>query len=353
MIRRTWLDLADPAPRRILVTVTLGSLLVGTLLLEQLHLTVVQIDLISLAWLGGLAMLWSLLRWRTEPRVRARRMGERSRREQALRQRGFLVGGAVDDGRGGIDSLADRDPAFSEPALADRVRRLLEAHWAGDARADAWIRCSVPDALHLVDVRCVSVSHRPGVVRCTLSAHGPATDGDGDRTLRIHLERPAAASSDEPDELARLDEKAGSNDWYVVSVDTVPSEALPLSTVAEELDAHVRALVGRDPDFDPAALRRRALAVVEGLDDADAAGLAAMCTPGMSHAATALRGSLGEGSLPEPLDLDQVRLVDVGADGWFDLAELSCGQVGLAFLRPSGESEAPWLLWRAWRGGAA
>ena len=167
------------------------------------------------------------------------------------------------------------------------------------------------------------------------------------------VEKIDAAFSLEPDELARLDEKAGSNDWYVVSVDTVPSEALPLSTVAEELDAHVRALVGRDPDFDPAALRRRALAVVEGLDDADAAGLAAMCTPGMSHAATALRGSLGEGSLPEPLDLDQVRLVDVGADGWFDLAELSCGQVGLAFLRPSGESEAPWLLWRAWRGGAA
>jgi len=41
MIRRTWLDLADPTPRRVLVSVTLGSLLVGTLLLEQLHLTVV------------------------------------------------------------------------------------------------------------------------------------------------------------------------------------------------------------------------------------------------------------------------------------------------------------------------
>jgi len=353
MIRRTWLDLADPVPRRVLLAVTLGSLLVGSLLLEQMHLTIGQMDLIALGWLGGLALLWGLLRWRTEPRVRARRMGENARREQSLRQRGFLVGGAVDDGRGGIDALASRDPAFSEPALADRLRRLLDAHWAGDPRASSWIRCDVPAGLHLVDLRCVAVTHRPGIVRCTLTAHGPAVEGDADRTLRLQLERPAEAHSAEPDALSRLDQAPSPSDWYLVEAEIVPGEALPLPTASQELDAHVRSLIGRDPAFRPAALRQRALAVVRGLRESDPATLRAMCTPGMADAASALHGTLAAGALPDEPTVEHVHLVDVGADGWFDLADVTCAQVGLAFLRPSGESEAPWLLWRAWRGSGA
>jgi hypothetical protein len=111
-------------------------------------------------------------------------------------------------------------------------------------------------------------------------------------------------------------------------------------------------LVGRDPDFHPRTLRRRALAVVQGLRDADPAALRALCTPGMANAATALHEALGS-ALPDDPSVEHVHLVDVGADGWYDLAELTCGQVALAFLRPSGESEAPWLLWRAWRGSGA
>ncbi len=352
MIRRTWLDLADPVPRRLLIAITVGSLLVGTLLLEQLHLPVAQVDLLSLGWLGGLALLWGLLRWRTEPRVRARRIGEQARREAALRQRGLLVGGAIDDGRGGIDALADRDPGFSEPALADRVRRLLHAHWNGDARASTWLRCDVPRRLHLVDVRCLAVTYLPGRVRCAISVHGPDDEGV-DRTLRVELERPADAQSDPPDELASLDDGADAGDWYLVAADETPNEALPLAHPAEDLLAHVRALVGRDPDFQPVQLRERALAVVRGLSESDPAGLRALCTPTMGEAAEALHGALSEGSLPDEPGLDHVHLVDVGADGWYDRAELCCGQLGLAFLRPSGESEAPWLLWRAWRGSVA
>ena len=112
-----WLDAAAPGPRRWLIALTAVSLMVGTLLLDRMHLTVQVVDAISLAWLGALALLWGLLRWRTTPHLRAQQRGEQARRLRRRERRALLVGGALLDDHGGLHALRHRDHAFSESAL--------------------------------------------------------------------------------------------------------------------------------------------------------------------------------------------------------------------------------------------
>jgi len=334
-----WLALIDPLPRRLLLGLTVGSLVVGSLLLEQLDQSVWVLDLVALGWLGGLALLWAGMRWRAQPRVRARRLKEEAELRDQLHDRGLLVGGAVTDHRGGLGRLAQIDPDLCLPALLEWAWLLYDASREG--RAVPWVDTPAPIPLGeplLAEMVAVGVTRSRDRVRVEVALTTGAADGTRS-TVGLVLERPATARSVPPEDLTHLDRADRADDWHLVSVRPRPAEPAP-SKPKPGLDSARRALKARH-DLDLTAIEQRVSTMAEELSAGKLERLASRCTP------------LGELALEAPRTLTEEppTWIDVSTDGAYDLVEMRCRGAVFSLCRPS-DSDGEWLLWRV-RGGVS
>jgi len=334
-----WLDLLDPLVRRLLLGLTVGSLVVGTLLLEQLDQPVLVLDGIALGWLGGLGILWAGVRWRAQPRVHAQRLRESARREADLHDRGLLVGGAVIDRHGGLRRLSDEDPHLSLPALMEWGWLLFQAA-KHDEGPLPWLDVQTPepsgfDQLAELDVLGVNRTRRGVKVGLAVTTVSSA----GDRaTVCLSLERPPGVMSPPAELLSHLERPDRADDWHLMEVrpiDPPPVPTKPSPTLASDR----RALQARHEDFDAEAFEARVHTMVEELASGQHDRLASRCAP------------LGQLALAAPRALTDAPLtwLDIDTDGDLDRIEVACRGVVLGLCR-SSSSDGDWLLWRL-RGG--
>lgn len=329
-----WLDLVDPGMRRGLLGLTVASLAVGTVLLEQVPQPVWVLDLVALGWLAGLLAVWFGVRWRARPRIRAQRRADAERREAELHERGLLVGGAVPDGYGGLVRLALEDPSFSLPAAVEWAWRLYLA--AQEGRDLPWLEVQSPlgqGLPHLAGARVLGVHRHQGRV----GLHIVLLTGEGDRIvpMALTLERPPGAHSRPVDDLADLDRPDHGDDWHLTDARAVPPPAP--ARPAAGLPAALRALCASNDTVVPDAIEERVRELAQELEAGDTTRLASRCTA-TGVACLAAPRALG--------DDDGITWLDAGTDTRWERVALRHRGVDWHLLRLAGTDDGwrPWLL---------
>ncbi len=334
MTTTAWLDQLDPWVRRALLALTLGSLVVGTVLLEQLDYGVLVLDAIALGWLGALALLWAGARWRAQPRVRAQRLAAQAAEDAQLHERGLLIGGAVPDGQGGVGRLLLEDPSLSLPDTLQWAWLLYTA--AQQKRRDLpWIDVQVPlgqGHSRLGGLRAVGVTRRKRHVylNVVLTTVGP----DGDAVpMWVTLERPAGATSVAADDLSHLDRADREGDWHLVRAQ---AGEVPTHSVSTTLASDLRALHGRNPTVDQAAIEERVRSLVAELSEGALDRLGSRCTE-TGAACIEVPRTIG--------DDDPIEWLEADSDAVYERVELRHRGLVVGLCRPVG-TEDDWLLWR-------
>ncbi len=302
-----WLDVLPSGARRGLLAATavgLGapSATLGMSGLDPIGQDVVAggaVLVVGVLWLGaffGLA--------RPELERREREAAEaRVRREH---DPGLLAAA------GPVDLL---DPAFSLPVLHEIVLA----------------RVGQGDVVRVIDVRRV----KDGTVLVAL------VEAPG-RCRRVQVSRAPDAVSPSPDRAT----EEGAGGWRVTALEDVERPPDPPIAPSPTVPAARRALLARAEAFDLEAFE----ALLDELCDAlQRVGE----TPDAAEPYTTVSGARAlefwrsSGGLP-PLGDDHTWL-EVEEDGWYERIEIRSGACVLGLLRPSGEPDAPWRLWRVRR----
>lgn len=323
-----WLDVLPPTPRRLLLGGTGISLAAASLLLDPLSVPPEHHTPIAAGVAGVVGLGWGLA-WLglARPALQRRQRAAEASAEDRARDRGLLAKQATKHRRTslrGDASLIESDPGFCLPAFLDAVVALHTA------AAEVPITCG-PASVEVV-------RWAPDRTRVDVLV-GYARDDRTPRAARITVSRPPDASSPPPDAQGSLPEGAWALD-QIVELDALPPPAL---APAPGLAAARRALLLRAEAFDLDGFEALIAEINDALDgeDATTGALEAYTTPGGLRA---VRWWQTNNTLPTTDT--EITWLEVEEDGWYERIEIRCGDRLLGLLRPSGQPDAPWQLWR-------
>jgi hypothetical protein len=290
----------DPAVSRPLLVATVGVLALATLALGNLSWNPWFVDVVVVALAMGLAAAWNQARRYTVPLP-----APAHERLRAVRLAAHPPTRGPDHGVAWNDRLAALDPSFSVPVL-HRALRLL----AGDG---AWGSPIVESARFPEGevVLTALLPGRPESVRLVVC-----------RPLGVPLSRPGSVE----------------HGWKLAIREPVPGVPIPEPPPVDPgLAAARRALMSRDPSFDVddfASYLRELRAEVGGGDVADHVD-----PQGQLH--LAFYGTPGPAA-----DGAAIRWLEVELDGWFERIEVVHDGWWTSLLRPAGQADAAWKVWR-------
>ncbi|HHO49472.1 MAG TPA: hypothetical protein ENK18_01050 [Deltaproteobacteria bacterium] len=323
-----WLDVLPTLPRRLLLGGTGLGLAIPTLWLDPLVPDPELHTAIALAVVGGLGLGWAGA-WLglARPVLAQQRLDAAASADARARDRGLLAKAATGR-RGpalqGVAALSMDDPGFCLPASLDAIVALHTA-------ASGAPIVGGPASLE-------AVRRQKDRIEVDVVA-GYTEEGGGGRAVRLTASRPAGATSPPPDAQGAIPEGTWSLD-RAVALDRLPAPSLKPDP---GLAAARRALLLRAEAFDLDGFEALVAEINDVVDRADATteALEAYTTPGGLRS---VRWWHSSAELPQAGA--GITWLEVEEDGWYERIEIRCGDRLLGLLRPSGQPEEPWRLWR-------